>query len=185
MTTSKNSTLDALLSVSEIPSDMILEGLYKSKLQDSVQLETVLTLYDQETVQNNGQTSYLRLKTSVKLHFDHMVRIQNFRVRGKRSHHQEQNGKKADVERKVGECFQWKAHRQRSKGDSCSQTEKDDRLLPHQIRIPRLTKRERKSSKTSGNGEESSSDIRSEIRVSRLQVSDSMQIWKNMFLQTC
>ena len=31
----------ALSSVSEIPSDMILEGLYKSTLQDSVQLQTV------------------------------------------------------------------------------------------------------------------------------------------------
>ena len=41
-----------------------------SKLQDSVQLQTVLALYDQETVRNNGQTSYLRLKTSVKLHID-------------------------------------------------------------------------------------------------------------------
>ena len=32
------------LSVSEMPSDMILEGLYKSKLQNSVQLQTVLWL---------------------------------------------------------------------------------------------------------------------------------------------
>ena len=47
----------ALLSVSEMPSDIILEGLYKSKLQDSVQFQTVLALYDQETVRNNGHTS--------------------------------------------------------------------------------------------------------------------------------
>ena len=31
-----------------------------------------------------------------------------------------QKGKKSYVERKVGECFQWEAHRQCSKGDSCS-----------------------------------------------------------------
>ena len=36
----------ALLSASEIPTEMILEGLCKSKLQDSVQLQTVLALYD-------------------------------------------------------------------------------------------------------------------------------------------
>ena len=30
----------------------------------------VLALYDQETVRNNGQTSYLPFKTSVKLHID-------------------------------------------------------------------------------------------------------------------
>ena len=57
----------ALLSASAMPSDVILEGLYESKLPDSVQLQTVLALYDQETFRNNGQTSYLRLKTSVKL----------------------------------------------------------------------------------------------------------------------
>ena len=41
--------------------------------------------------------------------------------------------------------------------------EKDDRLLPHQIRRPRLTKGGEKSFKKSGNREESSSDKRSEI----------------------
>ena len=54
----------ALLSASEISTGVILEVLYKSKLQDSVQLQTVLALYDQETVRNNGQTSYSILKIS-------------------------------------------------------------------------------------------------------------------------
>ena len=57
MTTSKIATLvrwdQALLSESDMPSDVILEGLYKSKLQDSVQLQTVLALHDQETVRNS------------------------------------------------------------------------------------------------------------------------------------
>ena len=114
----------ALLSASEIPTEMILEGLYRSKLQDSVQLQTVLAVYDQETVRNNWQTSYLRLKTSVKLHFDQMMRTRNFRVRNevveRGSVTKSQKGKKAYVERKVGECFRWKAHGQCSKGDSCS-----------------------------------------------------------------
>ena len=48
----------ALLSASDMPSDVILEGLYKSKLQDSVQPRTVLALYDQETVRNNGHTNF-------------------------------------------------------------------------------------------------------------------------------
>ena len=48
----------ALLSVSEMPSDMILEGLYKSKLQNSVQFQTVLALYDQETARNKGKPNY-------------------------------------------------------------------------------------------------------------------------------
>ena len=65
----------ALLSANDMPSDVILEGLYKSELQDSVQLQTVLALYDQETVRNNAQTSDLRFTTSVKLHMDQMMRI--------------------------------------------------------------------------------------------------------------
>ena len=36
----------APLTASEIPKEMVLEGLYKSKLQDSVQLQTVLAMYD-------------------------------------------------------------------------------------------------------------------------------------------
>ena len=114
----------ALLSASDMPSDVILEGLYKSKLQDSVQLQTVLALYDQETVRNNGQTSYLWLKTSVKLHIDQMMRTRNFRVRNEVVERgpvtKSQKGRKACVERRVGDCFQWKAHGQCSKGDLCS-----------------------------------------------------------------
>ena len=51
---SKQKREPARLSASEIPSDVILEGLYKSKLQDSVLLQSVLALHDQETVRNNG-----------------------------------------------------------------------------------------------------------------------------------
>ena len=99
----------ALLSASDMPSDVILEGLYKSKLQDSVQLQTVLALYDQETVRNNGQTSYLRLKTSVKLHIDQMMRTRNFRVQSEVVERgavtKSQKGNRAYVERKVGSVF--------------------------------------------------------------------------------
>ena len=70
--------MDHALFISEMPSDMILEGLYKSKLLNSAQLQTVLVLYDQETVRNDGQVRYLRLKTSVKLHIDQMMRTRNF-----------------------------------------------------------------------------------------------------------
>ena len=44
-------------------SAMILEGLYKSKITGLC------------SPSDNGQTSYLRLKTSVKLHIDQMMRI--------------------------------------------------------------------------------------------------------------
>ena len=42
----------ALLSASETPREIVQVGLYKSKLKDSVQLQTLLALYHQETVRN-------------------------------------------------------------------------------------------------------------------------------------
>ena len=71
----------ALLSVNDMPPDVILEEFLKSKLQDSVQLQTVLALYDQETARNNGAPNYHKFKTAVKLHTDQMMRTRNFRVR--------------------------------------------------------------------------------------------------------
>ena len=68
----------AHLSVSDMPSDMILEGLCKSKLQGSVQLLTVLASFDQETVRNNGQPSYSRNQSSVRLHIDQTMKTRNF-----------------------------------------------------------------------------------------------------------
>ena len=52
------------------------------------------------------------------------MRTRNFRVRSdvvkRGAVTKSQKGKKAYVERKVAECFQWKSHGQCSKGDSCS-----------------------------------------------------------------
>ena len=70
----------ALLSASDMPSDVILEGFYTSKLQNSVQLQTVLALYDQETARSK-QPNFQQKKTAVKLHIDQMMRTRNFRVR--------------------------------------------------------------------------------------------------------
>ena len=101
---------------------MVLERLYKSKFQNSVQLQIVLTLCDQETVRNNGQTSYLRLKTSVQLHIDQMMRNRNFRVwnevveRGSVTKSQ----RKPTLWGKWESVFSGKAHGQCFKGDSCS-----------------------------------------------------------------
>ena len=89
---------------------MILEGLYKSNLQDSVQLQTVLALYEQENIRDNEQPSYSRLKSSVRRHDDQTIRTRNFRAwneiveRGAVT--KSQKGRKASAERKVGECYQ-------------------------------------------------------------------------------
>ena len=60
----------ALLSSSELPTEMVLEGLYKSKLQDSVQRQTTLANYEQEKIRNNEQPNYSRLKIAVRRHID-------------------------------------------------------------------------------------------------------------------
>ena len=105
-----------------MPSDVILEGLHKSKSQNSAQLQTVLALYDQETARNNGKPNCHILMTVVQIHFAQMLRHGNFRVWSdvvERLVTKSQKGKKAYVERKVGECFQLTAHGQCSKEDSC------------------------------------------------------------------
>ena len=55
-----------------MPSDLILEGLYKSKISGPCSASHRLGF---------GQTSYLRLKTSVELQIDQTMRTQTFRVR--------------------------------------------------------------------------------------------------------
>ena len=125
----------ALLSASEIPSDVILEGLYKSKLQDSVQLQTVLALYDRETAQNNGQTIYVRLKTAVKLHFDQMMRSRNFTDRNevveRGSVTESQKGKKPAVRGKWENAFSGKHVRYTSFTTTVSHDNNNHRTSKH------------------------------------------------------
>ena len=106
----------ALLSVSEMPSDMILEGLCKSKLENYVQLQTVMALYDQETARTKEQKlSQIRdsCKTSYWSHEENSKTSESGAMLWKGDQSPRvKKGKKACVERKVGECFQWKAHGQ-------------------------------------------------------------------------
>ena len=68
----------ALLAASEIPTEMVLEGLHKSKLQDSFQLLTVLALYEQKNIRHNEPPSYSRLKTTVSRRIGQTMRTRNF-----------------------------------------------------------------------------------------------------------
>ena len=60
---------------------MVLEGFYKSKLQDSVQLQTVLALYEHQKIRHNEQPSCSRLKTSARRHIGQTMRTRNDRAR--------------------------------------------------------------------------------------------------------
>ena len=106
-------------------------------------------LYDQETVRNNGQPSYSRLKTSARLHFDQTMRTRNFRVRNevveREAVTKRQKGKKNCVERKWEYVFS--GNHMDSVRKETHRVEKDDRPLPHQDRRPRLTAREKNPQK--------------------------------------
>ena len=124
-----------------MPSDPMLEGLYKSQLQNSAQLRTVMALYDHarkllETMRHRTINNWK--KTAVKLHIDQMMRTQNFRVRNEVV----ERGSVTKSHRRKGShagsvMTQWPLATVAVVRD-----EKDDRLLPHQIRRPRLTKGE-------------------------------------------
>ena len=112
-----------LLSMTKIPSDDILEGLYKLRIRESEKLKTVLELYDLEIHQKKIGPDYHRLKTMVKRSIEQEIRIRNF---GARTRNFEKNavvknkGTKQRGQRILGDCWQWEANGQSSRGDNCS-----------------------------------------------------------------
>ena len=57
---------EILLSMTQIPSDDILESLYKLRKRESEKLKIVLELYNMEIHQKKAGPDYHRLKTMVK-----------------------------------------------------------------------------------------------------------------------
>ena len=70
-----------LLSMTKIPSDDILEGLYKLRIRESEQLKTVLELYDLEILQKKAGTDYHRSKTMVRRSIEQDLRNRIFEAR--------------------------------------------------------------------------------------------------------
>ena len=70
-----------LLSMTKIPPDDILEGLYKLRIRESEKLKTVLELYDLEIHQKKLGPDYHRLKTMVKRSIEQDIRNKNFGAR--------------------------------------------------------------------------------------------------------
>ena len=68
---------EILLSMTKIPHDDILEGLYKLRIRESEKLKTVLELYDLETHQKKLGPDYHRLKTMVKRSIEQEIRNKN------------------------------------------------------------------------------------------------------------
>ena len=64
-----------LLSMTKIPPDDILEGLYKSRIRESEKLKTVLELYNMETHQKKAGPDYHRLNTMEKRSIEQNLRM--------------------------------------------------------------------------------------------------------------
>ena len=60
------------------------KSLYKVKIRESVQLKTVVELYDMEIHQKILMPSYQKLKTVVKRSTDQKLRLRNFEARHRR-----------------------------------------------------------------------------------------------------
>ena len=81
--------------------------LYKMRVRGSVQLQTVLAVYDQEMDRNRAVPSFQRLKT-VRRHID-LIGTWNFKAgREERGVCVNSQREKVSVEIKVGE-YQWRA----------------------------------------------------------------------------
>ena len=65
------------LSMTQIPSDDILEGLYKLRIRESEKLKIVLVLYKMEIHQKKAEPDYHRLKRMVKRSIEHNFRMKN------------------------------------------------------------------------------------------------------------
>ena len=112
-----------LLSLTKIPHDDILEGLYKLRIRVSEKLKTVLELYDLATHQKKLGPDYHRLKAMVKRSIEQDIRNKNFGIRNGNfekklcgQEFREQNS----VYKILGDCWQWETKGQCVKGDNCS-----------------------------------------------------------------
>ena len=67
--------------MTKIPSDDILESLYKLRIRESAQPKTVLEWYDMEIHQKVSMPDHQQLKTMVKRSIDRKLRLRNFDAR--------------------------------------------------------------------------------------------------------
>ena len=113
-----------LLSMTKIPSDDILESLYKLRIRESEKLKTVLELYDLEIHQKKiGPDDHILKTNGSKKSIEQNLGMKNFEARNgnfKTSSVVKNQVMKQREHRSQGDCWQWKANGQCSKGDNCS-----------------------------------------------------------------
>ena len=109
--------------MTQIPSDEILGGLHKLRIRESEKLKTALELHNMEIHQKKAGPDYYRLKTMVKRSIEQDLRIGNFEARNgnyERNSVVKNQGTKQRGQRTLGDCWQWEANGQCSKGDNPS-----------------------------------------------------------------
>ena len=114
--------------------DDILESLYKLRIRESEQLKTVLELYNMEIHQKKAEPDFRRLKTMVKRSIEQNLRSRSFEARNgidESGAFVKNEREQRRVQKGPGDCWQWKASGQCSKGDNCSfRHDKDKRAKP-------------------------------------------------------
>ena len=113
---------EILLSMTQFPSDDILESLYKLRVRESEKLKTVLELYDLEIHQKKSGPDYHRLKTMVKRSIEQNLRMKNFEARNgnfETSAVVKNQRVKQREQRSPGDCWPWETNGQCVKGDNC------------------------------------------------------------------
>ena len=99
-----------LLSMTKIPPDDILEGLYKLRKRESEKFKTVLELYDLESHQKKLGLDCHRLKSMVKRSIEQEIRNKNFANRignFEKNAVVKNQGTKQRVQRIRGDCWRW------------------------------------------------------------------------------
>ena len=95
--------------MTQIPSDDILESLYKLRIRESEKFKTVLELYDLEIHQKAGP-DYHRLKTMMKRSIEQNSRMKNFEARNGNFESNamvvKNQGTKQSGQRTLGDCWQ-------------------------------------------------------------------------------
>ena len=104
-----------VLPMKKIPSDDILEGLYKLRIRESHKLKTVLELYNMEIHQKKAELDYHILKTMVKRSIEQDLRNRNFgAINGNydRNAVVKNQGTKQREHIILGDCWQWETNGQ-------------------------------------------------------------------------
>ena len=104
---------EILLSMTQIPSDDILESFYKLRIRESEKLKTVLEVYNIEVHQKKAGPDYHRLKTMVKRSIEENLRMKNFEARNGNYETNavvKNQGTKQRGQSSLGDCWQWKAN---------------------------------------------------------------------------